>query len=325
MEKGVLISIIIPVYNVEKYLDRCLESVINQTYKNLEIILVDDGSTDKSSSMCDEWKKKDKRIKVFHKENGGLSSARNTGLKKLKGDYFYFLDSDDTIDYDCIERMYNEALSNKCDIVISPYINVHHGEEKPYFKTIDSKVLSVEDALKEMLLSNIYNVSSCGKLFKNSVLKNIEFPLGKLCEDNGTTYKFILNASKVYYINVPFYKYYINPNSIMTGKFNFKKYDLVELTNQMCEDLSKRYSSLSDACFRRMIYARLSFLRQAFEGINVNMKDNRIIECKTYIKKNFKKIMSCKIIPRRDKIATLLLMLGNSVFKISWKLYMRIR
>ena len=323
--KKELVSIIIPVYNAEKYLERCLESVINQTYKNLEIILIDDGSKDSSGDICDNYVKIDKRIKVYHKQNGGLSSARNMGLMKAKGSYIYFLDSDDTIDKVCIDEMYNASIDNQCDIVISPYINIKEGAEKPYFKTSNSKSMNVKDTLKEMLLSNYFDVSACGKLYKKNIVNNIEFPIGMLCEDNGTTYKFIMEAKKIYYINKPFYKYYINSNSIMTGEFNFKKYDLITLTDSMCKEIEKKYKELSEDCFRRKVYSRLSFLRQALISKNVNKKDNRIIESKTFIKANYRRIMSSKVIPRRDKIASFILMLGNEFYSFAWKFYSKIR
>ncbi|MBR2712095.1 MAG: glycosyltransferase family 2 protein [Bacilli bacterium] len=325
MEKNELISIIIPVYNVEQYLKRCIDSVTSQTYKNIEILLIDDGSTDNSGQLCDDLSKTDNRIKVYHKKNGGLSSARNMGLKKIKGKYVYFLDSDDTIDLNCIEEMYNAAIANQCDIVITPYINIKDGKEKQYFKIMNSKVMDIKAALKEMLLSNYFDVSACGKLYKINVVNNIEFPIGMLCEDNGTTYKFVMNTKKVYYLNKTFYKYYVNSNSIMTGSFNFKKYDLIILTDTMCKDVEEKYKELSDACFRRKVYARLSFLRQALTSKNVNKKDDRIIESKTFIKTNYRRIMSGNVIPRRDKIASLTLMLGNGFYSFAWKVYTKIR
>lgn len=118
MNRSELISIIVPVYKVEKYLDKCVESIVEQTYKNLEIILVDDGSPDNCPAMCDEWAKKDSRIKVIHKKNGGLSSARNAGLDGCTGDYIYFLDSDDYIADNCIEMLFNAIVSDGSDMCI---------------------------------------------------------------------------------------------------------------------------------------------------------------------------------------------------------------
>ena len=183
MEKK--ISVIVPVYKVEEYLCRCVDSIINQTYKNLEIILVDDGSPDSCGRICDEYAEKDSRIKVIHKENGGLSSARNAGLDIATGDYIGFVDSDDFIDAEMYSMLY-EMIKN-ADVEISGVNGRSFVEEEhllPYIagrKNI-SKEQSCEEAIKGLLLRT-FNSSVCSKLFLGSLFKSRRFEIGKLSED----------------------------------------------------------------------------------------------------------------------------------------------
>ena len=198
------VTIIIPVYNVEKYLREAIDSAINQTYKNLEIILVDDGSTDKSGEICDEYIKLDNRIKVIHKKNGGLSDARNAGLDSCTGKYIMFLDSDDFLEPDAVENMYNEIVEKDADYVIGNYINAtEEGEkwEKPVFDLEKYKPfkLSIHDYMNSFF---IMNSSVCNKIFKKEFIDklNLRFIVGLPAEDAiFTTYCFI-KSEKVYYI-----------------------------------------------------------------------------------------------------------------------------
>lgn len=200
MEK---VTLIIPVYNVEKYLRQAIESAMAQTYKNIEIILVDDGSTDGSKVICDEYAKKDDRIKVLHKENGGLSDSRNHGIDNSDGKYIMFLDSDDFLEPDAIENMYNEIVSKDADYVIGNYINAtEEGEkwEKPVFNLEKYKPfkLSIDDYVNSFY---IMNSSACNKIFKREFIDglNLRFVKGVPAEDAiFTTYCFI-KSSKVYY------------------------------------------------------------------------------------------------------------------------------
>ena len=205
--KNELISIIVPVYNVEEYLDRCIQSVLNQSYKNIEIILVDDGSTDKSLEICNKYKKETK-IKVFHKKNGGLSSARNFGMKKIKGKYIYFLDSDDYISINTIEILYNSLKNNNGDISCAKelfvYDSVTNLEANKDFGVIN---YTSENALESILYMNGISNSACNKLYKKELFNNIIFPEGKLYEDLGCIYKVIGKANKIVFNNVFLYNY----------------------------------------------------------------------------------------------------------------------
>lgn len=197
------VTVIVPIYNVEKYVRQAIESTINQTYKNLEIILVDDGSTDSSKQICDEYKEKYDRVKVIHKENGGLSDARNAGLEECTGKYIMFLDSDDFLEPDAVENMYNEIVKKDADYVIGNYINTtEEGEkwEKPVFDLEKYKPfkLDINDYKNSFF---VMNSSVCNKIFKKEFIEklNIRFKVGLPAEDAiFTTYCFI-HSEKVYY------------------------------------------------------------------------------------------------------------------------------
>ena len=321
-----LVSIIVPVFNVENYMKKCLDSVINQTYKNIEILLIDDGSKDSSGKICDEYSKKDKRIKIFHKENGGLSSARNYGIEKATGEYLTFIDSDDTLEVDYIEYLYNLITKYDTDLSICPYtVIINETKKYDFGKKYKEEVLNTEQALTRMLCEEGFTVSACAKLYKKELFDDIRYPLNKLCEDNGTTYKTIMKCNKIAYGNESKYNYFKRPNSIMTSKFNIKRMDLIELTDIMCNDIEKKYPSIINACDKRRIHSRFSILRQMINcDLNKEEKEKQK-EIIKYLKKNKRKVFKNKEFNKRDKAAILSLMLGKHAFKISWNIYDKIR
>lgn len=209
-----LVSVIVPVYGTEAYLDRCVASITNQTYRNLEIILVDDGSTDHCPEMCDSWADVDGRIKVIHKINGGLSSARNVGIDSANGDYLYFLDSDDWIVPDLVERVMELFLIHKPDIVTFDCNRINEkGEIYATTENIKEGMLSKEEAVTELLKGNINNYA-CNKVYKKEVFFNVRFPEGRAWEDMATAYRLFLNAERIYCYPVALYFYYTRTDSI---------------------------------------------------------------------------------------------------------------
>lgn len=216
-----LVSIIVPIYNVEKYLDKCIKSIINQTYSNIEIILVDDGSPDRCGQICDAYAKKDPRIQVLHKKNGGLSDARNEGVKLATGKYLAFVDSDDYIARDLVEKTLSKAEENQCDMVLYDYYYIEpNGREIRSTVVPDNKVISLETEPLLLLAAT----SACAKLFRRDFYLNVNcpFPKGIYFEDLATTSIFFMKARRVYYIKEPLYYYINRENSIMTGK-NYEK------------------------------------------------------------------------------------------------------
>lgn len=226
-----LISIIVPVYNVEKYLEKCVDSLINQTYKNIEIILVDDGSKDNSGSLCDEIAKKDSRIHVIHKKNGGLSSARNEGLKHANGSYIGFVDSDDWLNPIMYETLYNILNKNEADISYCTFAKVFNENEKiPAKNDSDIVTFNKEEAMNSFYTDiSVYSTVAWNKLYKKELFDDITYPEGKIHEDEGTTYKLFYKASKIAFINQPFYYYRFNPKSITNSKFSKKNFDILDI------------------------------------------------------------------------------------------------
>ena len=249
------ISVIVPIYNTELYLKRCIDSIIQQTYTNLEIILINDGSPDTCGEICEEYKQKDNRIIVIHQENQGLSGARNSGVKIATGDYISFVDSDDYLDTTAYEKIICFILENNLDIVCFGYYNVFSNEitetSPPNIKFFTGKEALIASLKFEM------TDMACNKVCKANIVKKFPFPLGKIHEDSATIYKYCSLANKVGLLNVPFYYYYQNnPDSIIAKAYksktlNFKaRYDrffankeryLYAVENNLDEAIEKCY------------------------------------------------------------------------------------
>ena len=225
-----LISIIVPVYNVEKYLDKCINSLINQSYKNLEIILIDDGSNDNSREICDEYALEDNRIKVIHKENEGLSATRNLGIDISKGDYIIFIDSDDWVNKDIISKLLNLIKKYNSDIAVCDYSLAYDENEHIEKEKIYEKNFSSIDALKDLYerTGGVIKSISCCKLYKRKLFKDIVFPVGKIHEDEFVTYKLLYKAKRISYINEKLYYYRQRANSIMHSKVDEKCLDALQ-------------------------------------------------------------------------------------------------
>ena len=235
-----LVSIIIPVYKVEEYLDECVKSVINQTYTNLEIILVDDGSPDRCPQMCDEWANRDDRICVVHKSNGGLSDARNAGMDVAKGEYISFVDSDDFVEPTYIEKMYEAMLANPdCSIVSSRCQRYVNGVIKPIFKKnwiySQTRYIEPEDYADRMLLTTSQH-TAWGKLYKADILKNIRFRKGYINEDILFVLDFYpyVEKNRIRTVEIPdiLYTYHYRRDSITYnegGTFHFHEFRNYEI------------------------------------------------------------------------------------------------
>lgn len=226
------ISIIIPIYNVERYLENCLKSILNQSFEDMEVILVDDGSIDNSGAICDEYSTKDNRVKVIHKLNGGLSSARNTGLDMANGEYIGFIDSDDYVHPQMFEILYNVLNKDDSDISICDFLRVNDQQiiNKIYdINEIESDSFTPLETLKNMCKAEgVKYVIVCNKLYKRSIFKNVRFPQGKIHEDEFLAHKLIYAAKKVSVVGVPLYYYFQNKNGIMGKGFTIKSLDMIE-------------------------------------------------------------------------------------------------
>ena len=315
-----LISVIIPVYKVKKYLDKCVNSVINQTYKELEIILVDDGSPDECGKMCDEYALKDERIVVIHKENGGLSDARNVGIEKATGEYITFVDSDDFVDSDYVEFLYKMIKEANCKMSICSHKVLYESGKVIDLGINKKSLLSNKEVLEKILYSDGIDLSAWAKLYAKSLFKNVKFPKGRLFEDAATTYKLILQCDDIMCGQISKYNYYIRNDSITTSTFSEKKLDLIISTKEMCDCVDKKYPELQSATLRRKVYAHLSTLTQLIKDKENNYKIERKKIIK-YVRKNSSKVFFNSRTPMRDKIAIITVFFGFGFYKFCWGIY----
>ena len=223
-----LISVIVPIYNVEQYLENCINSILNQTYRNLEVILVDDGSPDNCGKICDRYSDKDPRIKVIHKLNGGLSDARNKGIDTAEGEYLTFVDSDDTILPEMIDKLYQRIVIDQSDLAFCGYQQVNQKGDVLSEVYLEDNLLSGFDALRKSYEKNgvLYTIA-CNKLIKRQLFQNIRFPVGKYNEDEFTLYRVIDRCRKISIVREALYVYYQRNDSIM-GAYSFRHLDGIE-------------------------------------------------------------------------------------------------
>jgi len=225
------ISVIVPVYNVEKYIHRCIDSIINQTYKNLEIILVDDGSTDNCPKICDEYAQKDNRIKVIHKKNGGLSEARNVGIEIATGEYIGFIDSDDYINKKMYELLISGLETNDADICICNYKEVNNDyiindEKQDSYNFLKFNNIEALEALYKE--NGVKFVIACNKLYNKNLFADVRYSIGKIHEDEYIIHKLFFNSKRVVYLDKELYYYYQRQDSITKKQISPKRLDALD-------------------------------------------------------------------------------------------------
>lgn len=311
-----LVTVIIPVYKVEEYLKRCLDSVICQTYQNLEIILVDDGSPDRCGAICNEYAEKDARVHVIHKENGGLSSARNAGLAVANGKYITFVDSDDCVALDMVAYLYQLLKDYDADISACLYFIARGARRWKSYDLRATEVIGSKECVSRFLYDDGISTSAWAKLYKKEIFRDIRFPERRLFEDVGTIYLTFLAAQKIVVGTGVKYDYMLRENSIVSRKFDARKLDMIDMTEQMTRDILDVYPDLEKGALRRRVYARFSTLNQMLSaGSEWDAKRQEII---AYIKSNACAILIDRKVPARDKIAILLLFMGYGIYKFIW-------
>lgn len=259
---GELISIIVPVYKVEPYLSRCLDSILNQTYRELEVILVDDGSPDRCGIICDEYAAKDKRVRVIHKANGGLSDARNSGIEAANGEILSFIDSDDWVDQRYVEFLYGLLKTKEADISVCNFLRVLDDNTEAPTETGETYEFSNIDALLQ------YNdrfstqmVVAWGKLYKKDLFQGIRFPLGRFHEDEFTTYKVIYKANKIVFSTQQLVCYRQRNDSIMGQNDNLKgRIDAVDALLERSAFYESKNLPLLRECANKTLFHFFRFL-----------------------------------------------------------------
>lgn len=314
-----LISVIIPVYKVEEYLDECIESVVNQTYKNLEIILVDDGSPDNCPAICDVWAKKDGRINVIHKENGGLSSARNAGLKTADGEYILFFDSDDFVKSDIVEFLFNLSERYGADVAkcgFSFYYDEDRIYDNPY--TEGERELNTAERIKELVVYG-YEGSVWNKLYKSSVIKDMLFmPEDGCSEDIMFNYRLYKKAEKIVCCDVPKYFYRIrNDSAINNTGYKEGAFDIIR-AKQIIMKAEKNNAEIYPFTVKGFVVSAFIVItgcitHNAFK----EKKDALIQELLSY--KGF--ILKSNLFTKSEKLKTVLLSISPKIYErlIIWK------
>ncbi len=316
------VSVILPIYNVEKYLERAVESVSNQTYNNLEIILVDDGSTDSSGKICDDMSLRDNRIKVIHKQNGGLSDARNVGKRVAKGQYILFIDSDDFINEKMIEILVNNIQAYDADVSCCQYMDVYDNNSFPQYSDVRiKKLINREEFLKEYLYDTYISASVCTKLMKREISDKIDFPVGKVYEDAFYHLELAKTADRFICITKPLYYYYHRTNSITTKPYRKENMYAIEAYNNYLRYIEDTYEgklkkSLMKSALFRLIHANFG----VFDKIIVEKDYKDIPEylvVKRFLKSNVIKMIF-------DRNFSLSRMLGGFILLINESLYKKI-
>lgn len=321
-EHNNLISVIVPVYNVELYLAECINSILKQSFSNFELLLIDDGSTDHSSLICQEYVLKDSRIKYYKKSNGGLSDARNYGIKKSIGKYITFIDSDDYIDENYLKILFDSLISNNADISIANYRRIDELGNISYDLLPGKKmILSPIEAMEYILYQKYISISVTAKLYKANLFCKINFPYGKLYEDIITLPQLIFNSDKIVYLPDVLLNYRIRTGSITES--NFKEKDMDMLYNAL--DILKyvkehNFSSLIKP-IQSYIYSKCSTLVILISKTNVKNNKKYLYFVWKYIRKYRIKVLLDTKARKLNRLGSLVSFFGYRVYIFIYNLF----
>ena len=269
-----LISVIVPVYNVENYLDQCMESIVGQTYPHLEILMVDDGSTDNSGTLCDQWAERDQRIRVIHQENGGLSAARNTALDAMSGELVIMVDSDDVLHPDAVSILLQAIQAHHADVAIGSFV-VFDGKDVNWPTITNEKTVRHYDsqaALKAIYYQDKLTNSSCWRLFKASLFNDVRYPVGKYYEDLAIVYPLYKKCSLVVGIDDAVYGYRQRNDSIL-GRFSLKRADVLDICEQLERQVQTEDVELLHAVRSRLLSAYFNILLLSYQDKEQDFKE----------------------------------------------------
>lgn len=314
MQQDILVSVIVPVYNVEEYLGRCVDSILSQTYENLEVILVDDGATDSSGRICDHYAAQDHRVKVVHKENGGLSSARNAGIDVACGEWLEFVDSDDWIEPDAVESMLQEALAHQVELVLGGRwdVSAATGEKKKGLCPKCREVISGVEMVRRIFRWQNCDSSACDKLFHKRLFREIRFPYGKVVEDVPVMYRIVLDAGRIAMLDKPIYNYYHRSGSISYTTVSERNFHFSEHTAVIYPYILKNYPQLK----QEARYLRVRSLVYSVQSVDLASREDyrkfalRCMEERRELRKHIVFVLSSTFFGRKEKITDLLLALG---------------
>ncbi|NTJ52570.1 glycosyltransferase [Enterococcus faecium] len=311
------ISIIVPVYKVEPYLRKCVDSILAQTFTDFEVILVDDGSPDNSGKICDEYASKDSRVRVIHKKNGGLSSARNAGIDVARGKYLGFVDSDDYIEKDMYELLYDNIVKEQADLSICGIYDVYEGK-KPVNKPTIKKTVTATEGLLLILHGNIISVHAVNKLYKRELFSTLRYPEGKYHEDSFVIVDLLDRCKKIAIDSKQKYYYYHRLDSINTETFSAKQFEFIEAWVINENKLRGRGKKIEEAAHQRVCFANFLVLDKIVTAKATNLPETKKIV--HYLRNNFLFIMRNRIFTKSRKLSMLLLLFSIHLYKFPFEL-----
>ena len=307
-----LISVIIPVYNAERYLASCLDSVLSQSYRNLEVIIINDGSSDYSLKVAEGYAEKDDRIRVYSFENEGLSEARNRGLSVATGDFITFVDSDDMLTPEAMEVMMGYLIRYSADIVEGKVIRGKVFVPAPLKTKITVKEFNFKDAIEDVLFQKTLLPSACGTLYKKSLFENLKFEKGLLYEDLNIIYRVLERCNKIVWIDYPVYFYRETEGSIL-DTWTSKRLDVLKVTEKMESYIAERYPELLPAARDRRLSANFNM----FALCSLNDDHENASKCWQHIKRNRKQSLFNPKVRLKNKAGIILSYFGKNIFNIA--------
>lgn len=311
MEQDILVSVIVPVYQVEEYLARCVDSILGQTYGNLEVLLVDDGSTDGSGQICEDYAEKDARVKVIHKANGGLSSARNAGIDAATGTYLEFVDSDDWLEPDGVEAMLTLARTSSVKLVVAGRwdVSAKTGVKKKGLCPTRQEVISGTELVRRIFRWEHCDSSACDKLFHRELFREIRFPEGMVCEDVPVMYKIVLDAQQAVMLNRPIYHYFHRNGSISYSGISEKNFHFSQHTAEIMKFIQQNYPELTEEAR----YLRVRSLVYGVQSVDLASRTDQkrfrreCGNCRLELRRNLRFVLASPMFSRKEKIMNTLL------------------
>ncbi|MGN1041637.1 MAG: glycosyltransferase family 2 protein [Acutalibacteraceae bacterium] len=308
------ISIVVPVYNRENRLKKCVDSILNQTFKDFELILVDDGSRDSSGKICDDYAEKDTRVRVIHQENKGVSDARNAGIKCAVGEYIGFVDSDDYIDEKMYEILYSLMLEHNADITVCGVREKWLNNEILASKKGNLLVLNNQEAIRFLFIGKYLTLYASNKLYKKTFFDKVKYPSGKIYEDTVATPKIFALADKIVYTSESLYNYVRSPGSITTSEFSPKDMDIIEAGKNVLEFAKKEFPELIKEAEYRYFWSYMYVIDRMITG-GISFDDNNYTQLVDFLRKNKLKILSNPYFSIKRKLGLVILMISKKVYR----------
>lgn len=305
-----IISVIVPVYNAEQYLNRCVQSIVSQTFSDLEIILIDDGSEDKSGTLCDMWAKKDSRIRVIHQKNSGAGAARNRGLSVATGECIGFVDSDDWIDFCMYEVLYKELRKNHADVAMANMKSSRSDSSKA--NKLDARY-DVEIKNKDDMLQWFFRVngesssinSMCIKLISKKILKTFSFKEGTICEDVYASFYTIMHAETTVFIDKAYYNYFQNNYGVTKSQVTKKDFEYIRTYKNIYEEIGDSYPSLREVAYLNYLRANFTILtKMRLYGYDHQELEQEYRRIKSFVRGNYTKLIKWKMPLSRKVLLT---------------------